>query len=76
MTTTKRYTIAEIKAVNAAGEGHFFDRDTLRHYKERMRDWSVLHRGGRVFIRRNTDDQVREFDPATGRISLPCELPA
>ena len=71
--TTKRYTIADVRFANEAAGYYFWKRTTMRFHKDRVADWGVWHRAGRVFIHRKTDGQVREFFPDTGNIGLPMK---
>jgi hypothetical protein len=76
MSTTnkpKRYTIADIKAANKAGGWYFFDKPTLRHFKESGAAWGVRHRGPFVFIHHKQTEEVRQFNTETGAIGLPIK---
>ncbi len=42
-TTLPRYTLADIKAMNEAGGGHFFDRKTMRAFGDTMASFAVRH---------------------------------
>jgi hypothetical protein len=74
MVATK-WTISSIKAANDAAEHYFFSRKTMAFFGDRVGNWGVWHRDGRVFIHLKVSHrgakagQVREFNPNTGHIS-------
>lgn len=74
----KRYTIADIRAANMAAGHHFFDRDTMQHHGETVKDYRVQHSdprgnrgGGRVLLESQKSGKMYEFNPKTGEISPP-----
>ena len=78
----KRWTLSEIREANKKAGRYFFSRDTMRHFGDTMRSFSVRNINGRVFVVRKKSmhdcdgknmggvGQWREFDPATGDIGL------
>ena len=67
----KRYTISEIVKHNKTVGGHYFDRDTLKHFGQRQRDFHVMHIGERVFIYAQSQYRgwsIAEYHPTTGQV--------
>ncbi len=80
MTTTTKYTITDIKSINAAYGQHFFDPSTLRFFRSKILPAVYQGPGGVYFV---TSEQfvgsdgraaarkftVRKFVPETGGCS-------
>jgi hypothetical protein len=61
-----RWRISEIRAVLDNLGSHFFDRGTMRFFRNTMRDFGVRHVGGNVYVVNKCGGAVYRFDPADG----------
>lgn len=78
--------IYKIKHLTAETSPHFFDRDTLKAFGQRMSDFRVTEVGGRIFIyckstnhplgfgRGNWGYTLREFVPSTNELETVPEF--
>ncbi len=70
----KRWTISEIKAENEAAAGRFFSKENMKFHGDKMANFSVYHREGKVLVQRtkrskpNVPFTIWEFDPGSGRM--------
>jgi len=84
-----KYTIYDIKTINEQNGGKFFSRGNMKFFKDTLKDFSVIHRDGRVFIRRkagrikkdnynqitfNAPQSAWEFNPDTGALEYSPEM--
>jgi hypothetical protein len=76
--TPRRYTMADIRAANAAAGLFFFSRDTMRYFRSRVEGGPYCGPGGVFFLtseqcgphgRDGRSFTVRQFHPDTGRIT-------
>ena len=65
---SKKYTLAEIKEANLKAGHHFFDKGTMKFFKETMSDYKVEHEGQKIYVVRKKDGRRSEFDHKTGFI--------
>ena len=64
----KRYTVADIKFWTQEKGSHFFDKETMKFFGEKMSNYTVSNKGGRVFLIRkggNAGPAMWEFFPDT-----------
>ena len=69
-------TISELAKLNKANGGHFFNRDTMAHFGDTMKSFTIKnHPDNRklVIVTRKTDGRKWNFDKATGRIDSSVE---
>ena len=81
MTTTDKWTLADIREANMRAGHHFFERSAMRFFGDTMRSFAVRHRDGKVLIERVRPMRDRDgrnmggvgklykFNPETGDIS-------
>jgi hypothetical protein len=69
----KRYTIAQIADHVTHSGGHYFDRDSMRFFGQRRKDFTVYHYADRIFTIAPSGDSwhglfwsIAEYDPTTG----------
>lgn len=77
--TRKRWTIGQIRQANLKSGGYFFRPGNLRFAGETMRDWSVRHHNGKIYVVNRRKNRVHEFNPRTARLGPhiePAERPA
>jgi hypothetical protein len=76
--TPRRYTMADIRAANAAAGLFFFSRDTMRYFRSRVEGGPYCGPGGVFFLtseqcgphgRDGRSFTVRQFHPDTGRVT-------
>lgn len=76
-TKVKRWTMAEIKAANAAAGFNFFSRETMKYFASRIEGGPYCGPGGVFFVTSektnfgpecNRDFTVREFFPDSGDV--------
>ena len=78
----KKPTMSSIVAANKAAGGHYFDKDTLKFFGQKLSDFKVKMVGERVLLVAYTHREwnlkfegkpasLAEFNPATGEIKCP-----
>jgi hypothetical protein len=68
--TKDRWTISQVKYVHEQlTDGHFFDRSTMRFFKNRMSDFRVRHIDGKVYVVNTLGGAVYLFTPETGDLT-------
>jgi len=63
-------TISELAKLNKANGGHFFNTQTMAHFGDTMRSFSIKNnkKAGTVVVTRKTDGRQWTFDTKTGRL--------
>jgi hypothetical protein len=63
-----KYTLGQVKELNKSNGGHFFDFKTLKFFGENMRNFSISHENGKVYVNRRggkAGSATFEFDQET-----------
>ncbi len=63
-------TLSQLATLNKVNDGHFFNRDTMAHFGDTMKSFSIKtnKKANTAVVTRKTDGRKWTFDTKTGRL--------